>query len=216
VSERFRQQVPRPASAVAARGSWRRSSVTWSEVVTHATRLAGAQQAPAAAGSTLRAAVLVPLYAGPGGDPVVVLTRRSSGLARDPGHVAFPGGLVEAGEQPLATALREAEEEIGLAPEAVTAVAPLGSYTRALRHEQIEAYLGLLAGEPLLVPHEREVEAVLHVPLGELLAEGTSWSERWGERTVYFFSEGEDLVWGMTARVLWDLLSGLTGGAPPA
>ncbi|MDF1523224.1 MAG: CoA pyrophosphatase, partial [Trueperaceae bacterium] len=64
-----------------------------------------------------RAAVLVPLLDGPDGLELL-FTVRASGLARHAGQVAFPGGRLEAGEDVVATAIREAEEEVGLRVEA--------------------------------------------------------------------------------------------------
>jgi 8-oxo-dGTP pyrophosphatase MutT (NUDIX family) len=160
------------------------------------------------------AAVLVPVFAAaPDGEATVVLTRRSQLLQRDPGHVAFPGGRVEPGEAPPDAALREAHEEVGLHPQEVE-VCGLVDVVGRRPGEQIAAYLGILARPPALVPSASEVESVLEVPLASLLADGVAWQERWsagrGERSVHFFADptvlGDDLVWGVSARILWHLL----------
>ena len=164
------------------------------------------------------AAVLVPVVAcGPDGPgATVVLIRRSADLDRDPGHVAFPGGRLEPGEPPLDAALREAEEEIGLARREVD-VRGLLDVVRRRPGEHVAAYLGVLGTRPALVANADEVESVLEVSLAALLADGVAWQERWSdgveERSVHFFADsgalGEDLVWGVSARILWNLLARL-------
>jgi 8-oxo-dGTP pyrophosphatase MutT (NUDIX family) len=162
------------------------------------------QQAPISA-------VLVPILEREG-DAHVLLTRRSSRLSLDPGNISFPGGHLEPGEHPLDAALREAEEEIGLAPADVEIVGSLDLVERLRDHQRVASVVGLVRGNPELSASESEVEAILEVPLSALLAEGSAWEEHWGEtrRAVRFFTHetalGDDLVWGLTARILWDLL----------
>ncbi len=192
---------------------WAASAIGFEHVVALVERLAGTPQLRSAT-----AAVLVPVYERHG-DPVVLLTRRSSALARDPGHVAFPGGFVEAGEHTLQAALREAQEEVGLDPALATATGLLGPYSRRSRSELVAAYVAVLAAPPQLAIHSGEVEAVIEAPLKGLLAEGVCWQERWGGRPMCFFADesslGDDLVWGLTARILWDMLAALVMLAVP-
>jgi 8-oxo-dGTP pyrophosphatase MutT (NUDIX family) len=161
-------------------------------------------------------AVLVPIVEF-SGELAVLLTRRASTLSLDPGNVAFPGGRLEHGEHPLEAALREAEEEIGLRPEAVEVLGALDLVERRRDGQRVASVVGLVRGEPELSPNAGEVEAVLVVPLSALFAEGAAWAEQWDEsrREMRFFSHplvlGEDLVWGLTARILWDLLERLVG-----
>ncbi len=177
---------------------------------------------PAEADGAPDSAVLVPVYER-AGDAVLVLIRRSALLLRDPGHVAFPGGRIEPGESPLDAALREASEEVGLEPAAVAAIGALGVYGRRERH--VAAFLAVLEGRPRLAPDPGEVDALIEAPLGRLLGEGACWEERWGGAPMYFFAFGPDtatprdqrspelagdLVWGLTAGVLWDLLTRLS------
>lgn len=165
------------------------------------------------------AAVLVPVFAsGAGAGATLVLIRRSAHLQRDPGHVAFPGGRVEPGEAPLDAALRESEEEVGLATADIDVKGVLEVVGRR-PGELIAAYLGLLQRRPALVPNASEVESVLEVPLASLLADGVAWQERWSvgtvERSVHFFADpaalGDDLIWGVSAQILWHLLERVTG-----
>jgi 8-oxo-dGTP pyrophosphatase MutT (NUDIX family) len=152
----------------------------------------------------------------------VILIRRAIALPRHAGEVALPGGRVEAGEGMVATALREAEEEVGLAAAGVEVVGWLDRVVGATSGSVVTPVVGLLGGRPQLVAEPAEVEAVFDVALSELM--GTYRQERWripgseaGERAMHFFELGEDTVWGMTARILYQLLCELTGrtGPPP-
>jgi 8-oxo-dGTP pyrophosphatase MutT (NUDIX family) len=168
------------------------------------------------------AAVLVPVFPDPASDEAtLVLIRRAEHLARDPGHVAFPGGRVEPGERPERTALREAEEEVGLDPTAVELHGVIEVVERPAVDEQIAAFLGVVGVRPALAPSAAEVESVLEVPVAALLAEGVAWQELWwfGEarRPMMFFADPlvlhDDLVWGMSARILWRVLAAFAQGA---
>lgn len=160
-----------------------------------------------------QSAVLVPLYEE--GGLHVVLTRRSWHLRTHRGEVAFPGGRSEPGEDPTTTALREADEEVDLSPSVVEPLGELDHLTTVTRRAYIVPVVGLLEGRPELRPSDAEVDAVLHVSVEELLAEGVYREERWGtdelNRPVYFFELEGDTVWGATAAMLRQLLSRLTG-----
>ena len=159
---------------------------------------------------TRRSAVLVPLY-DDGGELYVVLTRRSSNLRSHTSEVSFPGGRSDEGESPLATALREAEEEIGLAPPLVRPIGELDRFVTVGSASLVHPMVGVLPGRPELAPAPDEVEHILHVPLSELLAEGVFREELWPigerERPITFFELHGDTVWGATAAMLRQLLS---------
>jgi 8-oxo-dGTP pyrophosphatase MutT (NUDIX family) len=170
---------------------------------------------------TVTSAVLVLVF-DDDGEANIILTRRSFDLASDAGNIAFPGGQVENGETPLRAALREAEEEIGIDRAIIDIQGSLVCVRRPFTHHVVEPFLGILRERPKLVPNPSEVDAILAVPVRELLRDGVAWEERWWvagekERSVHFFADeaylGEDLVWGMTAMILWDFLDRATRSA---
>ncbi len=157
-------------------------------------------------------AVLAPLYDGPEGS-TVLLTRRAGHLRNHRGEVSFPGGRHEEDDADLAaTALREAEEEIGLDPASVTVVGELDRLSTFTSQALIHPYVGVLDGPPEgLVADPGEVEQILHVPTAELLDDETYREEVWifpddFERRMFFFELVGDTVWGATARMLRQLV----------
>ena len=161
-------------------------------------------------------AVLAPLY-DRGGEAHVVLTRRSRRMRAHAGEVSFPGGRVEEGDADLvATALREAEEEIGLDPATVEIIGELDHLATVTSGSFIVPWVGAMPGLPDLLPCSEEVDAVLHVPLSELMAPGVFREERWSfgeglDRPIVFFDLVGDTVWGATAAMLRQLLGFVTG-----
>jgi 8-oxo-dGTP pyrophosphatase MutT (NUDIX family) len=164
-------------------------------------------------GDEREAGVLVALYDDPeGGGPHVVLTRRSSRLASHSHEVSFPGGRRDPGDPDLwATALREANEEIGLDPGAPRLVGRLDPLVTVGSRSLIHPFVAVLPGPPDLVPNAAEVEAVLLVPLAELLLDEVYREEEWSRFDVpwiiTFFELQGDTVWGATAAMLRQLLS---------
>jgi 8-oxo-dGTP pyrophosphatase MutT (NUDIX family) len=160
-------------------------------------------------------AVLAPIY-DEDGQALVVLTRRTWGLRTHEGEVSFPGGRVEPGESPVDGALREAKEEIDLDPSTVDVIGELDHLATVTSWSFIVPYVGALTGRPETNPNPAEVEAVLHVPLAELLEPDNFRQEIWtfpgGEpRPIYFFELVGDTVWGATANLLRQLLGAVTG-----
>lgn len=172
-------------------------------------------------------AVLAPLYDAPVGaagdgagdgrvEAWVVLTRRTWTLRSHQGEVSFPGGRVEAGESPLDAARREALEEIALDPASVDVIGELDHLATVSSGSGIVPYVGALPGRPETLPNPAEVDAVLHVPLSELLDPAIFREERWTfpggwEQPITFFELVGDTVWGATAALLRHLLGFVTG-----
>jgi len=167
-------------------------------------------------------AVLVVLADGPDGAEVL-LTRRSMHLSSHRGEVSFPGGRLDPGETYDDAAVREAHEEVGLAPSSVSLVghlAPLGTY---VSRSWIVPVVARVEAPIPLVGETGEVDRAFWVPLRDLTMPGTFREERWhtldGERPIFFFELDDETVWGATARVLHQLLRvahGIEGPEPPA
>jgi len=158
----------------------------------------------------VQAAVLVPLLLPAGAErPHVVLTLRRADLRRHAGEISFPGGRRDPGDADLReTALREAQEEIGLPRSAVTVLGELPATSTFATNYLIHPFVGLLRSELRWQASPREVAAVLELPLAELAGARTrTQMTRRGftfETDVYML--GEHLIWGATARILDQLL----------
>jgi 8-oxo-dGTP pyrophosphatase MutT (NUDIX family) len=158
------------------------------------------------------AAVLVPLYLAADGTPRVVLTKRREDMRRHPGEVSFPGGRQDDDETDLRlTALREAQEEIGLDPDGVELVGALQPTPTIATGYAVHPFVGLIEPGHTWVPSAREVAAVLELSLADLRA-GYGRRELM-RRGVPFRTDvyvvGDQLVWGATARILGDLFERL-------
>lgn len=155
-----------------------------------------------------RAAVLVPLVERPQG-LTVLLTRRTDHLQDHAGQISFPGGRVEPGDaDDLATALREAEEEVGLARALVTPIGRLDTYVTRTGFE-VTPVVGLVAPPPSLAPDPFEVAEVFEVPLAFILdpASRQRQSRIYAGKTRYFyvFPWQDYYIWGATAGMLVNL-----------
>ena len=154
------------------------------------------------------AAVLVPLYEHDG-DLHLVFTRRRDDLRRHPGEISFPGGRQDEPDEDLvATALREAEEEIGLPVDAVEVLGALQPTPTIATNYAIYPFVGRIEPGHVWKPSAAEVAAVLELSLSDLRA-GYG-RRRLLRRGVPFRTDvyvvGENLIWGATARILGDLL----------
>lgn len=151
------------------------------------------------------AAVLVPVVAREEG-LTLLLTRRTDHLHDHPGQVSFPGGRVDAGDaSPVATALREAQEEIGLAPERVQIVGQLPLY-RTITGFEVTPVVGLVAPPLELVLDAFEVAEAFEVPLSFLLDSRNHQRhaiEVEGRRREYWaMPYGGYHIWGATAGMI--------------
>ncbi len=158
-----------------------------------------------------KAAVLVALYLD-GGELRAVLTRRREDLRRHPGEIAFPGGRQdEMDADLLATALREAHEEIGLPPGAVQVLGALQPTPTIATGYSVYPFVGLIEPGQAWTLSPREVAEVLELPLAALVA---GYARRRLIRrgipilTDTYVVEGH-LIWGATARILADLFDRL-------
>jgi 8-oxo-dGTP pyrophosphatase MutT (NUDIX family) len=159
----------------------------------------------------IAAAVLVPLYLDRG-ELHAVFTRRRSDLRRHAGEISFPGGRRDAGDATLvATALREAEEEIGLPPDQVELAGALPPTPTIVTGYRIHPFVGVIKPGHSWIPQPSEVESVLELSLPALRrGHGMKRLVRKGVpfRTVTY-TVGDHLVWGATARIVQSLLERL-------
>jgi 8-oxo-dGTP pyrophosphatase MutT (NUDIX family) len=159
------------------------------------------------------AAVLVPIVARPEGLSVILIQRPDT-MAAHPGEVSFPGGKVEAADpSPVETALREAEEEIGLARAHVEVLGFLDSYQVGSGF-RIVPVVGLATPPFTLDLDRREVADAFEVPLAFLM-DGANHEKRSREargKTQWFYAmpyEGR-FIWGATANIVRNLFERLT------
>ena len=158
---------------------------------------------------TKDAAVLVPLYP----DLRAVFTERRADLRRHAGEISFPGGRQDDPDEDLReTALREAQEEIGLDPadvELVGALPPVGTFVTGYR---IFPFVGRIQAQHVWTPQESEVARVLEFSLTDLVR-GHEMKRlvRKGVpiKTPTYTVDGH-LVWGATARIVHSLLERLS------
>jgi len=159
------------------------------------------------ASGTVDAAVLVPLYGWPE-DPGLVFTERRQDLRRHAGEISFPGGRSDEGEDYVGTALREAEEEIGLDREGVDVVGALPPIGTFVTNYRVHPIVGLIARDLEFQPSPAEVETVLAFELAKL-RNGFA-MRRLVRRGIPIrtptYVVDDHLIWGATARILGDLL----------
>lgn len=164
------------------------------------------------AGPARRAAVLVALREA-GDGPRVLLTERAAGLVHHAGQVSFPGGRVEPSDDgPVGAALREAWEEIGLEPGAVTVAGCLAPHATGTGF-RVTPVVGFVDGPFEPVPDPREVSAVFEVPLDFILDPSNiavAYVERFGTRFRHYEFHYEGFrVWGVTATMLMSFVDTL-------
>jgi 8-oxo-dGTP pyrophosphatase MutT (NUDIX family) len=150
------------------------------------------------------AAVLVPVVDHP--QPTVLLTQRSAHLNDHAGQISFPGGKIDATDvSPLDTALREAEEEIGLDREFIEPIGYLDLYGTSFGFRILPAVALVKPGFKLRINHS-EVDDAFEVPLAFLMNPANHQTHskefRGVERTYYAMPYEERYIWGATAGIL--------------
>lgn len=153
------------------------------------------------------AAVLVAIVDRPA--PTVILTLRPETMKRHPGQVSFPGGRIDAHDDgPVAAALREAEEEIGLPPSMVELIGIADPY-RTITGFEVIPVVGVVPPGLDLAPHPGEVAAMFEAPLDYLLDPANQIIReaqfRGATRTYYEILWGERRIWGATAAMIVNL-----------
>lgn len=160
----------------------------------------------AATGETPRAAaVLVPVVMHPDG-PSILLTERAHNLRQHAGQIAFPGGRVDPEDaSPLDTALREAQEEIGLDPGAVRPLGFLDAYLSGTNYLVVPV-IGIVRPGFTLALNPHEVDHAFEAPLAFLMDEANhelhAREFRGRVRRYYAIPHGTHYIWGVTAGIL--------------
>ena len=150
------------------------------------------------------AAVLVPVVDRP--EPTILLTQRAAHLKDHPGQISFPGGKIDQGDaSPLAAALREADEEIGLAGDRIAPIGYLDLYMTVFGFRIVPA-LARITPDFALTLNENEVDNAFEVPLAFLMSPDNHQrhSREWQGMTRYYYAMpfGERYIWGVTAGIL--------------
>jgi 8-oxo-dGTP pyrophosphatase MutT (NUDIX family) len=153
------------------------------------------------------AAVLAAIVDRP--DPTMLFTTRTAGLRAHAGQVAFPGGRADPEDDgPIATALREAEEEIALPPGAVTVIGADSAF-HTFTGYSIVPVVGIIPPDLPLAPHEIEVADIFEVPLAVVLdtANQIERESEWQGRTHRYHEIlwNDRRIWGVTAALIVNL-----------
>ena len=152
------------------------------------------------------AAVLIAVTDRP--EPGVILTVRREHMRTHAGQIAFPGGRIDAGETPIAAALREAHEEILLDPQQVEVVGALDLYCTVTGYA-VTPVLGVIAPDLPLEPHEHEVADWFEAPLDYVLDAANHVRQsalfQGRERHYYEIVWNGRRIWGATAAMIVNL-----------
>ena len=155
---------------------------------------------------TADAAVLIAVTDRP--QPGLILTQRPEGMRDHPGQVAFPGGKIDPGEDAIAAALREAEEELAMRRADVRVIGATDRYQTGTGFD-ITPVLGVVPPDLPLVANPHEVEAWFEAPL-DLMLGRDCWSEHevfWNgamRRYLEYHYQGFR-IWGVTAAIIANL-----------
>lgn len=156
------------------------------------------------------AAVLAPLFL-KDREPSLLFIKRPEGDYSHAGQIAFPGGKQKPGDGDLlATALREAEEEVGIARRDVDLLGRLDDYDTVVSGFRVAPYVGVIPSAYPFRSDAREVDLLIEIPLRRLL-DPQLFREQpipavGSVRTLYYYSVGDHVVWGATAAMVRQLL----------
>lgn len=156
--------------------------------------------------ASISAAVLIAITDRP--EPGVVLTVRREDMRTHAGQVAFPGGRIDAGEDPISAAIREAHEELLMTPETVEIVDSLEPYCTVTGYI-VTPVIGVVPPDLPLEPHEHEVADWFEAPLAFLLDPGNQRRQsvlfQGRQRHYWEIVWNGRRIWGATAAMLVNL-----------
>lgn len=163
--------------------------------------------------SPRQAAVMSLFYPNTSGETELILMLRQTYKGVHSNQVGFPGGKVETSDRDLEhTALRETEEEIGVAQSAITVVKELTNIYIPPSNFWVQSYIGYSISTPDFIPQESEVEALIPVPLSEFLSDACITTQRLStsymdDIDVPAYNLQGHIVWGATAMMLNEVRS---------
>lgn len=170
----------------------------------HALRL---RDDPPEPGEKPMAAVLAALFEDESGEVRAVLTKRPDSMPTHAGHIAFPGGRPDPGDDgPVATAIREANEEVGIQPEQVEVLGFLPAIDTVEFSLLVVPVVARISTPLGLVPSDREVDKIYTPRLGDLADASRWWHVPWNGWKVWYYDLEGDTLWGATARMVRQLV----------
>ena len=153
------------------------------------------------------AAVLLPLFIKKG-EYHILFTKRTAQLNHHSGEISFPGGVCNPEENPEAAALRETWEEVGITPDSVDLLGGLDDFY-SIHNYLVTPFVGFVNHLSLKL-NEAEIDKVLEVPVAHLCDPASfqmkNWEWQGRQHPVYFYTYGEDEIWGLTAAILKQFL----------
>lgn len=158
-------------------------------------------------GAKPQAAVLIPVYEDDAGELRMILTKRPDTMPTHAGHIAFPGGRPHPEDDgPVATALREAHEEVGIDESQVEVIGFLDPIDTVEFTLMVVPVVGRVSTPLNLVRSEREVARIHHPRLSDL-ADPAQWAYvPWQQWKAWYFDLDGDTLWGATAHMVRSLL----------
>lgn len=180
-------------------------------------RLAARDRAVVGEGGDKRAAVLIPLYEDTGGVHVL-LTLRTDTVETHKGQISCPGGAVDPDDaDPVRTALRETEEELGIPADQIRVLGVLDDVPTVVSGFVITPVVGVVPHPYALRPNPAEIAEVVRVPLdvfrdpSNLRVERRERAGRMME--VLYYTHGRHVIWGATGRILKTFVDTVFGAA---
>jgi 8-oxo-dGTP pyrophosphatase MutT (NUDIX family) len=154
--------------------------------------------------------VLLPLFEREN-EPHLLFTRRTDDVKHHQGEISFPGGAWEPEDVDLlATALREAEEEVGLKRDDVTVLGRLDDF-ESVHGYHVIPFVGHFSSPYPFRPDPREIAAMIEVPIARLrdpaIFRVEDWTHRGRKIPVCFYTVDEHEIWGLTAEILRQFLA---------
>jgi len=162
------------------------------------------------------AAVLIPIIESDSG-LLLLFTRRTETVRFHKGQISFPGGAQDGSEPLETTAVRETEEETGVLPEKLRILGRFHDYLSSSNY-RVTPFVALVSPDAQFVPNPAEVAYLIRVPLRFFLENQPEcrMMQRRGQKTaVYFYRHGDDVIWGLTARIVKEFVEAVVQSVEP-